>query len=46
MSLALAPTLADRAADVTSGGVLTLVVPVALLVVVLVWWYVSLRRAR
>jgi hypothetical protein len=38
--------LADRAASVTSGGVLTLVVPLALLIIVLAWWYVSLRRAR
>jgi hypothetical protein len=42
---ALAP-LADRAADVPAGAVLTLVLPLALLVVVVAWWYFTLRRGR
>jgi diacylglycerol kinase len=44
--IAIALPLADTASDVAAGAVLTLVVPLALLIVVLVWWYVSLRRAR
>jgi len=32
--------------DVTAGTVLTLVIPLAMLAVVLVWWGVVLRRLR
>lgn len=38
--------LADSAAKVTSGAVLTLVLPVACLLVVLAVWYLAVRRAR
>ncbi len=37
--------LADRAADVPAGAVLTLVLPIALLLVALVVWYLMFRRA-
>jgi hypothetical protein len=32
------------ASDVTSGAVLTLALPLALLVVVLAWWWLAVRR--
>jgi hypothetical protein len=32
------------ASDVTSGAVLTLVLPLALLAIILVWWWLTLRR--
>jgi hypothetical protein len=32
------------ASDVTSGAVLTLVIPLALLVVVIAWWWLAVRR--
>jgi hypothetical protein len=45
----LATVLADvsgsgAASDVTSGAVLTLVMPLALLVIVLAWWWLAARR--
>jgi hypothetical protein len=36
---------AGGAANVASGALLTLVVPLALLIVALVMWYVAFRRA-
>lgn len=38
--------LADRAADVPAGAVLTLVLPLGLLIVVVAWWFLLLRRTR
>ena len=32
--------------DVNAGAVLTLVIPLALLLVVLAWWAIVVRRAR
>ena len=37
--------LADRAANVTSGAVLTLVIPLALVLVAFLLWYFGFRRA-
>lgn len=37
--------LAAHASDVSSGAVLTLVLPVGLVLIALVLWYVAFRRA-
>jgi hypothetical protein len=47
--LPLLPVLADvtgtgAPSDVTSGAVLTLVLPLALLAIVLLWWWLAARR--
>ena len=45
--LAVLLPLADQASKVTSGAVLTLVLPLGLVIIALgVWWYVAVRSDR
>jgi len=44
--LALVLELADKPADVGSGAVLTLVLPLGIAIIVLAVWYLSLRRSQ
>ncbi len=46
MILAVPLLLADKAADVASGAVLTLVLPLGITLVVLGFWYFALRGSR
>lgn len=45
MSLAVILVFADRASDVSAGGVLTLIIPLGLLLITLALGYVIFRRA-